>query len=147
MAPSSFAQATASTLSRSSPWLGQDLAIGGEELHEGGFFQPAGKKRRLRRHPLPRAQARERQQLMHGPQAAATVVQVLVLRSLPPPRGPHDAAAAAVRPSRPPPPRPTHASSTDPTKEGPDPNSMAPDLAIVTGLRLSCFGLVGAPTI
>lgn len=69
MALPSSAQAAGSTLSWSSPWPGQDLAIGGEGLHEEWFAQLAGKTGHRHRQPLPRAhhQARERQLLPHAP--------------------------------------------------------------------------------
>uniref|UniRef100_A0A0E0HDS1 Uncharacterized protein n=1 Tax=Oryza nivara TaxID=4536 RepID=A0A0E0HDS1_ORYNI len=44
MAPSSSAKTIASTLSRSSPRPGQDLAIGGEELHKVGFLSRPGRR-------------------------------------------------------------------------------------------------------
>lgn len=69
MALPSSAQAAGSTLSWSSPWPGQDLAIGGEGLHEEWFAQLAGKTGHRHRQPLPRAHhhARERQLLPHAP--------------------------------------------------------------------------------
>ncbi|BAH92186.1 Os03g0395801 [Oryza sativa Japonica Group] len=84
----------------------------------------------------------------------------------PPPCAPRTAVAAAIASSawpsrlgrrhrsrllraalapRPPPSPPTRASSLDPAKGGPDPNSTAPDLAVLAELRPSCSGLIGAP--
>ncbi|EEE59201.1 hypothetical protein OsJ_11148 [Oryza sativa Japonica Group] len=73
-------------------------------------------------------------------------------RYRPPPRGPRALGRrhrsrllrAALAP-RPPPSPPTRASSLDPAKGGPDPNSTAPDLAVLAELRPSCSGLIGAP--
>lgn len=176
MALPSSAQAARSTLSWSSPWPGQDLAIGGEGLHEEWFAQLAGKTGHHHRQPLPRAhhQARERQLLPHAPLTHAAELGVTTpplaaavpaARSSghrlhvtltprqppPPPRGPCAAATASERPSHRrlrhrAAPLPTRAAQPRSSQGGPNSNSTASDLAIVTGAALSSSGLVGAPT-
>uniref|UniRef100_A0A0E0AGZ0 Uncharacterized protein n=1 Tax=Oryza glumipatula TaxID=40148 RepID=A0A0E0AGZ0_9ORYZ len=120
MAPPSSAQATASTLSQSSPWPGR-----GEELHEECFAQQAGKMRCSHRQSLPCAshQARGRDSLMRPRRTPSSSGRQLLLTAadpvarssrrhhlrtgpvprplLPPPHGTRAAAAAAasVRPS------------------------------------------------
>lgn len=165
MALPSFAQAAGSTLSWSSPWPGQDLAIGEEGLHEEWFAQLAGKTGHHHRQPLPRAhhQARERQLLPHAPLTHAAELGVTT--------PPLAAAVPAARssghrstwPSRRAPPllalaprlprrlyrrlatrRHSDRAQPDPAKG--TSNSTASDLAIVTGAALSSSGLVGAPT-
>lgn len=109
MALPSSAQAARSTLSWSSPWPGQDLAIGGEGLHEEWFAQLAGKTGHRYRQPLPRAhhQARERQLLPHAPLTHAAELGVTT---------PPLAAAVPCFDPRPPPPRSPHAAAPPPPR-------------------------------
>lgn len=110
MALPSSAQAAGSTLSWSSPWPGQDLAIGEEGLHEEWFAQLAGKTGHHHRQPLPRAhhQARERQLLPHAPLTHAAELGVTtppLAAAVPAARSSGHRLHVALTPRQPPPPR------------------------------------------